>query len=130
MVLEIGNNDPDQCDTEGTAMDMHDGRSGQTWIPEVIVGGRTTSKNLIHGFTLNEGCYSYPFGFFHRYTMSETGGSVNLIHERYFTDHVIVQGTKYYIRDVTAVKFEFSSLNGLNNRFAVSVALNQISSNV
>lgn len=111
-------------------MDMHDGRSGQTWVPEILVGGKTTSKNLIHGFSNNDGCYSLAYGFFHRYTMSQTGGSVTLITERYFTEYLTFLGVKYYIREVTTVKFEFSSISASNNRYAVSIALYRYSDNV
>ena len=100
-------------------MDLHQGRNGVAWSPEIIVGGKTTSKNMVHSFTLNKGCYPHFIGFFQRITMTSTGAAVTKTHERYFTDHVIHNSVPHFIGDIVTVNFEFSSLSTANNRYNV-----------
>lgn len=108
IIMEIGANDPDQCETNGGSMDIHQGRNGVAWSPEIMVGGQTTSKNMVHGFTLNQGCYSHFIAFVKRITMSTNGGSITVTHERYFTDHVLYNSAPHYIGDIATVNFEFT----------------------
>lgn len=43
LLIEIGTNDPDSCDTLASTIDLHEGKSGQTWSPLLLVGGNTKS---------------------------------------------------------------------------------------
>lgn len=61
--------------------------------------------------------------------MSDTGSSVTMIFERYFTEHIVYNYVPEYIGDIVAVKFEFTRTTTANNRYSVIGVLYDYGSN-
>lgn len=66
LVLEVGHNDPASCETLGESFDLYKESSLQaTWSPEIIVGGKTYSKEMLFGSSQpHSSCFSVYYAFY------------------------------------------------------------------
>lgn len=103
----IGDNDPGNCDTMGSAFDKD---TYTTTSSNMVVGGTTSSKSLMLGKDVNA-CLSKPVPFLMKYTDGEK------VWEKYFGHSVYkfdISNDPGFYSDIKAVKYPRQSCSSCN----------------
>ena len=69
VIVEVGNNDPGNCETLGQHIEMlqYCCTGAVTFYPHFVIAGVTKSKAMVTGSTTPTDCLTKPYAFFHFY---------------------------------------------------------------
>ena len=120
-ILEIGNSDPNSCETLADALDVQRAYSGSSYNPNLIVGGNTKSQTLIDGST--SACRAKPAAFFTRYDSNSDGSLFTKTYGQFFSDTVELNNVPHYFAKTTCVKSDYDGGSGSISMYTICLEI-------
>ena len=124
VLLEVGNNDPGNCETLGEHLMMkrYCCTGVDTFTPSFVIAGVTKSKTMVTGSSTASGCLEKAVAFWQFYHQP-TDNNLSLIFTRIYNDVVTLNGEIGYFGSVAALAQRYWYINQLVHRFCIMIKL-------